>query len=418
MSSGSLRSLRELNRMRVVDALRHSGTASRADLSRHTGLSRATVSSLVSDLIERGVVMERSPGADSAGTAQAGRPPVLLALDPSAGAALGIDFGHTHVRVAVADLSSRVLAERRHALDVDSSAGEAIDVASALADEVLGEAGVAPEALIGCGMGVPGPIDRTSGIVGSSAILPGWAGLRPADELARRLAIPVEADNDANLGTLAEAAYGAARSVGDVIYVKVASGIGAGVLLGGRLHRGATGIAGEIGHVLVDPQGRLCRCGSRGCLETVAAAPALLELLRDTRGAELTLGDVVRLARDGDVGTRRLVADSGRAVGRVLADLCNVLNPELLVLGGELAVAGDPLIDGVRESLARFALPAAADAVRVTAGVLGDRAELLGALALVIADTDRLRSKDLPALGGVGEAFNQPAIPVHGRRTQ
>lgn len=417
MSGGSLRSLRELNRLRVIDTLRHHGTASRADIARETGLSRATVSSLVSDLVEAGLVAEQV--ADSAGAgsaAQAGRPPVLLGLEPSAGAAVGVDFGHSHVRVAVADLSSRVLAERNTELDVDRSATDALDAAADLVDDVLDAAGIARERVIGCGMGLPGPIDRATGLVRSSSILPGWAGVSAADELATRLALPVEADNDANLGALGEATYGAARGARDVIYVKVASGIGAGMLLGGRLHRGSAGIAGEIGHVLVDPNGPVCRCGNRGCLETVAAAPALIELLRATHGDELALADVVRLVAEDDVGARRLVADAGRAIGRVLADLCNVLNPEMLVLGGELAAVGDPLIEGVRESLNRYALPAAADAVRVTSGVLGERAELLGTLALVIADTEHMRSYHLPGGHPLGEAFKQPAIPVHGRR--
>jgi predicted NBD/HSP70 family sugar kinase len=405
MSGGSLRSLRELNRTRVIDTLRQNGTASRADIARHTGLSRATVSSLVADLIEHGLVVERAgQAASAAGAAPAGRPPVRLELDPSAGTALGIDFGHSHVRVAVADLSSRVLAERYAELDVDRSATKALDRAAALVDDVLDEAGTVRERVIGCGMGLPGPIDRAAGLVRSSSILPGWAGVSPKDELASRLSLRVEADNDANLGALGEATYGVARGADDVIYVKVASGIGAGLMLGGRLHRGVRGIAGEIGHVLVDPQGRVCRCGNRGCLETVAAAPALIELLRASRGDGLGLADVVQLVRDGDVGAGRLVVDSGRAVGRVLADLCNVLNPELLVLGGELAVVGDPLLEGVRESLNRFALPAAADSVRVTAGVLGERAELLGALALVIVDTH--------------QNFSQPAISTHGRRSK
>jgi predicted NBD/HSP70 family sugar kinase len=192
--------------------------------------------------------------------------------------------------------------------------------------------------------------------------------------------------------------YGVGRGVRDLVYVKAASGIGAGVVIGGRLHHGATGIAGEIGHVHVESGGRVCRCGNRGCLETVAAAPALLALLRESHGEDLALGDLLELARDGDLGTRRVLADAGRAIGRALADACNILNPELIVFGGELAAAGEPLLEGVREALARYALPAAVAATRVTEGELGDRAGVLGALALVIADTENLRSEALGAL--------------------
>ncbi len=381
-SGGALRSLRELNRGLVVDALRRNGAASRAELARATGLSRATISTLTAELMKDGLVVEREGDRD-AESHRAGRPPVLLALDPRAGTVLGIDFGHSHVRVAVADLSSRVLAEHRDELDVDRSAAAALDRAAEMATAVLEEAGVPADGVFGCGVGIPGPIDQRTGTVGSGPILPGWTGLPAAKELADRLGFEVDVDNDATLGALGESAHGAARGVEDVIYLKLATGIGAGLLLGGRLHRGATGIAGEIGHILYDPQGKLCRCGSRGCLETAAGAPAIAALLAEAYGGELTTTDVVRLATEGDVGAERLVRDAGRAVGRVLADIVNVLNPELVVLGGELAAVGEPLREGVVESLRRYALPAATAAVRVELGVLGDRAEVLGALALV-----------------------------------
>src|SRR3954449_5020680 len=264
---GALEALREGNRARLVDALRRSGTASRADLARATGLSRSTVSSLVADLQERGVVAER--GDDRT---RAGRPGMLLALDPSAGAAVGVDFGHSHLRVAVADLSSTVLAERLEALDVDHRADEALDRAVQLVDAVLAEAGVARERVLGAGMGLPGPIDRRTGTVGSSVILPGWAGVRAGEAMSARLGLPVAVDNDANLGALAEIAVGAGRGLDDVVYVKIASGIGAGLVLGGRLHHGATGVAGELGHVQVRPDGAVCRCGNRGCLGPFGAS--------------------------------------------------------------------------------------------------------------------------------------------------
>ena len=226
-------------------------------------------------------------------------------------------------------------------------------------------------------------------------ILPGWAGLRPAAELERRVGIHVDVDNDANLGALAEIAFGAARGARDVIYIKVASGIGAGIVIGGNLQRGSTGVAGELGHVLADPDGRVCRCGNRGCLETVAAAPALTDLLRTSRGGDVTTRTMVALAQEGDLGARRVLDDAGRAIGRALAVLVNCLNPERIVVGGELGTAGDWLLEGIRESLGRYALPRAVEAVSVVAGVLGDRAEVLGALSLVISDTQRLSSADL-----------------------
>ena len=385
-STGTLQSLRERNSARVVDLLRRHGTASRADIARWTGLSRSTVSSLVADLEASGLVVERDEARSGA---SGGRPPVLLALQPAAGMAIGVDLGHTHLRVAVADLSSRIVAERHLELDVDRDSAEALDTTAALVGELLDEAGVAHDRVLGIGMGLPGPVDRHTGVVGDSVILPGWAGLRPAAELGRRVGMDVEVDNDANLGALAEVAFGAGRGASDVLYLKVASGIGAGIVLGGRLIRGASGLAGEIGHSLYDADGRVCRCGNRGCLETVAAGPALIELLRASHGDGLTVRGLIALADSGDAGARRVLSDAGRAIGRALAVLVNCLNPERIVVGGELGTAGESLLDGVRESLGRYALPRAVEDVDVVAGVLAARAELLGALSLVITDSRR-----------------------------
>jgi predicted NBD/HSP70 family sugar kinase len=377
--------LRHRHRLEVITSLRQEGPASRAELVRRTGLSRVTISGLVADLLDREIVVERADPAHPSGRPP-GRRPSVLTLGPAAGSVLGVDFGHTHLRVVAADLSGEVLAEGHRAVDVDRSAAEALDEATGLIDALLKDARVEREDVVGVGMGLPGPIDRRTGVVGSSVILPGWAGLRPADELQRRLHLPVEIDNDANLGALAEVLFGAARGAQHAVYVKVSSGVGAGLFVGGRIHHGASGITGELGHTLVDPNGRMCRCGSRGCLETRAAAPALLEILRPTYSDKLTADDIVRLANDGDVGCSRVLGDAGQLIGRALADVCNLLNPEVTVVGGELG-AGEPLLKGIRDAVDRYALPAVASTVDLRAGRLGPRAEVLGAVALIIRDS-------------------------------
>jgi predicted NBD/HSP70 family sugar kinase len=398
MEPGTFGTLRELNLLRVVDALRRAGTASRSDLARMTGLSRSTVTTLVSDLQGRGLIVEQADARiEPTGR---GRPPVFLRLDAAAGAALGVDFGHRHVRVAVADLSSTVLAERFVEMDVDDVPEEALDAAAELAAEVLAEAGIARSRVIGTGMALSAPIDRHKGVVGST-VLPSWAGIQAGEELSRRLEVPVELDNDANLGALAEVSFGAGRGLADIVYVMMSSGLGAGLVLGGRLYHGASGIAGELGHIQAQPEGAMCRCGSRGCLETVASTGALLSLLRPTHGSDLTLHGLLDLVAEGDLAALRVVNDAGRAVGRAVADLCNYLNPAAIVVGGDLSPAGDPLLDGVREEIDRYALRGAAQAVEVRAGVLGERAEVLGALAVVIADTDRLRAAGLAPVAAV-----------------
>jgi predicted NBD/HSP70 family sugar kinase/biotin operon repressor len=388
-------SLRERNRLLVVDALRRRGLASRSDLARSTGLSRTTVGTVVAALQDQGLVVEHEVNGDR--QLRRGRPPVLLRLDPAAGAAVGIYFDHDEVRVALADLSSTVLGEERTAIDVDHSATDAIDLAVEMVRSLQRGTGVHGSHLVGAGVGLSGPIDRRTGKISSAVILPSWAGLQPQRELADRLELHVEVDNDANLGALAETSFGAGRGLRNIVYVVLGPGIGAGLVLDGRVHRGANGLAGEIGHVQVRPDGAVCRCGNRGCLETIAGEAALEALLRPRLGRDVTAREVLDLVGAGDLGATRVVNDAGRAIGRVLADLCNALNPEAIIVGGQLSQAGEPLLGGIRESVDRYALPAAAQGVRVLLGELGDRAEVVGALALVIANTDGLSSRALPA---------------------
>ena len=384
---GSLLSLRDHNRRRVIETLRDRGTASRAELARLTGLSRSTISTLVSELQEAGLVTETS--GDGAGRAVGqGRPPVLLTLDRSVGAIVGIDFGHAGVLVAVADLSRQVLAERSAAMDVDHAGTKALDAAAGLVQEVLAEAGIDASRVLSVGMGVSGPVDHQADLVHRSAILPSWGDIRPGAEMSQRLGIPVYIENDANLGALAEVTMGAATGVDSAIYLMIAAGIGAGIIVGGAVWHGAGGTAGELGHVLADENGPICRCGNRGCLETIVAGPAIVDLLQRAHGPDLTLDGVMALLRDDEPGARRAIEDAGRAVGRVLAGLVNVLNPEAIVVGGELAAAGDALLDPVRASIARHAIRPASDDVRVVASALGDRAEVLGALILAAQRAD------------------------------
>jgi predicted NBD/HSP70 family sugar kinase len=395
-AAGSLGSLRELNQLRVVDELRRNGRLSRAEIARRTGLSRTTISTLVAELVERGFVIEQ-PDADASSTR--GRPGILLSLDTSAGAVVGVDFDHDSVRVAVSELSREVLAEAVRKIDVDHDALGPLDVAAELVDAVLEEAGVARSRVIGVGMAVPGPVDPASGSAYASAILPGWSGVDAAAELTARLQLAVHLDNDANLGALAEVTLGAGRNAQHAVYVQVSSGIGAGLIIDGRPYRGAAGVAGEIGHITMDESGPLCRCGNRGCLETFASGPALVRLLASTLGDELTVPEMIELAKQGDRGSRRVIADGGRAVGRVLAAVCNLVNPEMVVVGGDLSAAGELLLAPLRDTLQRTALPMTTRDLTVVAGELGERASVLGALALAIAQSEHAVAARIAAVG-------------------
>jgi predicted NBD/HSP70 family sugar kinase len=384
--SGSLTSLRELNRGRVIESLRELGVASRAEIARSTGLSPATVSTLVGQLVETGLVVDAPQRLSR--RSQGGRPPALITLDPAAGVAIGIDFGKRHLAVAVSDLSHEILAERWRTMHEDYDARAGMDGAVKLVDEALTRSGTEPDRVLGVGLGLPGPIHRSTGTVGSSAILPGWTDVRIAEVMSERLALPVHVDNDANLGALAELHWGAGHGASTFVYLKMATGIGAGLVIGGRLFHGAGGTAGEIGHTTVDEAGPICRCGNRGCLEMVASAPALAELLRPTRG-EVTGERVVELALEGDPGCRRAIADAGSYAGQAVANLCNLFNPERIVVGGSLGAAGEVLLGPLREAVRRRVIPSAVEDVEIVPGVLGDRAELLGAVALVLKEKEQ-----------------------------
>jgi predicted NBD/HSP70 family sugar kinase len=378
--------------------LRQHGGVSQAEVSRLTGLSRTTVSTLIGELRAGGFVAElEAPEVTRPITTQGGRPPVLLALDPSAGSAIGIDFGHSHVRVAVADLAHRILGENEQALAVDLDPVGSLDAAAELVRQTLASARVSASAVVGVGMGVPGPVDHRTGRVGSTSILPGWLGVFAGKEMERRLGLPVVVDNDANLGALAEVSWGAARDRQNVVYIKVSSGIGAGLVLGGRLHRGANGTAGEIGHDIVDEAGPYCRCGNRGCLEAVAGGSAITEVLSRNRRELLSLNQVLDLAEDGDLACRRVLAEVGRQLGVAAAKICNLVNPDRVVLGGQLARAGELVLEPMRESVRRYGVDAAREAVEIVPSLLGERAGVLGALALVLREEssvfgDRLRA--------------------------
>ena len=384
--SGSLTSLRELNRGRVIESLRELGVASRAEIARSTGLSPATVSTLVGQLVETGLVVDAPQRLSR--RSQGGRPPALITLDPAAGVAIGIDFGKRHLAVAVSDLSHEILAERWRTMHEDYDARAGMDGAVKLVDEALARSGTEPDRVLGVGLGLPGPIHRSTGTVGSSAILPGWTDVRIAEVMSERLALPVHVDNDANLGALAELHWGAGHGASTLVYLKMATGIGAGLVIGGRVFHGAGGTAGEIGHATVDEAGPICRCGNRGCLEMFAAAPALAELLRPTRG-EVTGERVVELALEGDPGCRRAIADAGSYTGHAVANLCNLFNPERIVVGGSLGAAGEVLLGPLREAVRRRVIPSAVEDVEIVPGVLGDRAELLGAVALVLKEKEQ-----------------------------
>jgi predicted NBD/HSP70 family sugar kinase len=385
-------------RARVFGVLAESGAVSRADLARRTRLAASTVSAVIAELQAAGLVTEPAAGGDPRPPGAMGRPPVLVAMHRNAGVAIGLDFGKRHVRVVLSDLAHRILAERHDELDADLPAAAAIAHATGLVDEVLGEAHADLDEVVGVGMGLPGPVHGPTGELGDSTILPGWVGVRAAEAMSDALGRTVEVENDANLGALSEWMWGAGRGAENMAYLKVATGIGAGFIIRGRPYTGTSGTAGEIGHTVIDPGGPICRCGNRGCLETLAGSAAILAALRDPFGRDVTVGVAIACALDGHTECRKAIAGAGTAIGTAVATLCNLFNPERIVVGGDLAAAGSLLLDPLRAAMRRGAVRSAADDVSVVEGTLGERAEVLGAVALVLRrGADLVRRSDAVA---------------------
>lgn len=377
--------LRQSNRLRVLETLYSQPGTSRAELARVTGLSRATVSMLIEELEEAQIVEEH--GNEEVRPRNTGRPPIPLSLVPGAGFAVGLDIGRQHVRVAVCDLSGHPVVDDWTPAEIDHAPTESLDLAAELVRSALEVTGVPPDRLLGVGMGLAAPINTLTGELEAHGILAGWQGIRPAAEMEERLGIAVQLENDANAGALGEKVFGVAQGVDDLIYVRLSAGVGAGLILNGAPYHGARGVAGEIGHVTVVENGLICRCGNRGCLETVASPVAVAELLERSMGQPVSVQALLDLVKAGDRGAQRAVSDAGDLVGRALAMIVNTLNPELVVVGGELAGAGSVVLDPIRAAIERHGVMPAAHVVNVTAGTLGDRAEVLGAAALILAQS-------------------------------
>ena len=367
-----------LLRSHLIARIGDAGRVSRSELSRAIGLPRSTTTALVAELLRDGVVTE-SPARGGGAGSGSGRPATLLSLRKPDGLVAGFDFGHRHLRVAIATGDGVILAEESAQLDVDREAGIALERAAELLAVVLDRAGVPLGEVRAAAAGIPAPLNNQTNRVGSPTILASWADLDPARELSRRIGLPFTLGNDAAFGALGEMTYGAARDFNDFIYVKASNGIGAALVLNGRLYRGSHGMAGEIGHTQIDPTGAWCRCGNRGCLEATVSIDVVRRQLEPIGLDPLEPG-----AMEHPVATK-VLAESGRTVGVVIANLCNTLNPEAVILGGDLASTGAHFTNGVRDSVRHLAQPGPALDTAVIPTSLQGRAELLGAVACAAA---------------------------------
>ncbi|WP_149204300.1 ROK family transcriptional regulator [Actinotalea subterranea] len=377
---GSQTSLREANRARIVSAVQQRGSITQVELAGATGLSAATISNIVKELTGAGV-LHTSP------TSRSGRRAQEVTLARNLGLVAGVHFGERSLRVALADVTLRVVAEQRLPLPPEHRADAGLDQVAMLVEEMLESLGTGPSEVLALGVGVPAPVDVVTGQVSAAGILRGWDGTVVPDVLEQRLGVRVVVDNDANLGALAEVRLGVARGLTHVAYLRVSHGVGLGLVLDGRVYHGRSGGAGELGHLVVNPDGPPCRCGNRGCLETSVGAAELLGRLRPTHG-HLTLRDVVTRAQEGDQACRDVVADAGRQLGEAAATVCTLLDPQMVVVGGDLALAGEILLEPLRDVLDAKTVPSTAGPVAVEMSMLGAQAEVRGALVLALDTYD------------------------------
>jgi glucokinase-like ROK family protein len=384
---GSTSSLRAANQRRVIALLQlgsDTSTVSQAEIARATHLAPATVSNIVRELTAAGLV-ETTLGSGRRGT--------TVRISRAAGLVVGVDFGHRHVRVAVGDLNGEVLALEREPMPQDHGHDAGLDAVTTILDRLLDGLGATSSDVVNVGLGLPTPISK-EGLVTSAAILPGWVGVNAQAEAEKWLRRPTTVDNDANLGALAEYRRGAGTGHPNMVFVKVSSGVGAGLMLEGRLFRGADGMAGEIGHLTLDEQGPFCRCGSRGCLEAYASVGMAQELLA-SQLPDASIDEIIAAAQGGNVSAVRMFEDAGRHLGWGVAMLANLINPSAVVVGGDMSRAGDLLLDPVRVGLRRHALASVAANTVVTPAALGERASVIGALLLAVDRTELIPAAGL-----------------------
>ncbi|MBK8097547.1 MAG: ROK family transcriptional regulator [Planctomycetes bacterium] len=380
---------------------------SRADLARRTGMSRSSMSAIVEDLLATGLVRETGTG-DSSG----GRRPILLGFQDDAHAICGVDLGATHVAVALTDLRIGVKAWRSEAHPVRDDPEGALDLMCRLVQEVLTEAGVSAQRLVGIGVAVPSPVSPADPESLSPLLVPRWRGHSPVRRLQAAFGVSAVMDNDANLGALAEQWWGAGQDGRDLAYVKIGTGVGAGLIIQGDIHRGATGVAGEIGHIPVDPAAGPCVCGLRGCLNLTVGSQALVDRVRNLRKTDersvlpsrgLTVGRIVEGAFEGDALARSVIETAAGHLAIAVAALVNLLNPATIVFGGGLTRAGEMLLRPLRAHLGGRSPSASVTQTALAISSLGVEGIARGAATLVL----RAALDDpnvFPSLRGAGTA--------------
>lgn len=346
----------------------------RAQLAERAGLARSTVAIRLDALLAAGLVIPVQDAVSSGG-----RPPSRFALNPRSRLIGAVDLGATHATVAVADVTGEILARRSESHPITRGPEASLDWIASVLTELLAERGERPAALAAIGVGLPGPVEHDSGRPANPPIMPGWNDFDVPGGIRDRLGVTALVDNDVNIMALGEQ-FVAWREVDNLLFVKVATGIGAGIISGGSLQRGAQGVAGDIGHVSVARgEGVVCRCGNSGCLEALASGPAIARSIGLSTSREL-----LTMVCDGDVAASTAIRQAGRDIGDVLGFAISLINPSVIVLGGSVATAGEQLLAGVREAVYARSAPIATQHLTIAQSKAGADAALIGACMLAI----------------------------------
>jgi glucokinase-like ROK family protein len=386
--------IKSLNKHAVLDLIRFTpGGISRAELAQRMDLSRAAMTAIVNDLIDGKVVREtESRGGHS------GRPPIILEINATRGRVIGIDMGASHLSIILTDFSAQVIDEVAIPFRVADGPEPCVSQVNTLMEDLLKENQLTIKDISALGIGVPGPIASDTGTVYAPPIMPGWDGYPIQASLEEKWGFPVSLNNDAELGALGEWAYGVGRGENYLAYIKVGTGIGSGLLLNGQIYRGATGSAGEIGHLTIEENGPLCDCGNSGCLEALAGGKAIArqgqEAIRKGQRTllssmgpieSLTARDVASAARRGDLVSQKIIANAGRYLGIAIAGLVNLFNPRTVVVGGGVAQIGDLLLQPIRDTVSQRSLRASARTVKINTAVLRRRSSGMGAIVQALS---------------------------------
>lgn len=381
-------SVKNFNKHAVLDLIRFTpGGISRIELAKQLDLTRSAISGIIDDLLSANLVCEMNEKNSET------RRSIGLEINPERGKVIGIDMGATHVNFILADFAAQVIREMEFPFDIIKGPKVCLEQVDKNLQTLLEEVGIKKSDIYSIGVGVPGPIVSEAGIVSAPPIMPGWDTYPIRKELSDRWGIPVSLNNDAELGALGEWAYGAGRGEHNLVYVKVGTGVGAGLLINGQIYRGSTGSAGEIGHITIDENGPLCSCGNRGCLEAFTGGKAIARKAIDAvrRGQRTVLEnikpidsisaqDVIAAARRGDLVSQQIFSEAGSHLGTAIASLVNLFNPGIVVVGGGVAQIGDLLLEPIRHTVSQRSLLVASRAVRISAALLGRRSSGMGAV--------------------------------------